>query len=557
MKDITYSKHTPIMQQYFRIKENYPDMLLFFRMGDFYELFFEDAVKASKLLDITLTQRGISAGEPIKMAGVPYHAAEQYLAKLLKAGVAVAICEQIGEPANSKGPVERKVTRVVTPGTLTDAAFLSEKTDSLLISILNEKTTIGLAWINLASGDFYLMQIKPDELATQLERIRPCEILVKENTKLQLPSTKSIAIKEIPAWDFNEARARDLLCKQFNTINLECFGCEKLNVAIAAAGALLNYAYYTQQSYLPHILPPKVDTLTKYVMIDPATRHNLELTETLRGDLEPTLLSLLDRCSGNMGSRLLRFWLTHPLRDRKILNTRLDAIELLQQGIPPYDVTLLNLLNDIGDLERINSRIAIKSARPRDLSALRNALEKIPSIINFLENLPQWPLKERLELLDPQNEIYELLKRSILPEPNSLLREGGVINDGYDAELDELRSIQTNCGELLISMETRERERTGINNLKLEYNRVHGFYIEVSRAASIHVPENYRRRQTLKNVERYITPELKTFEDRVLSANGRALTREKMLFESILNQLIPALPGLQFLSKWIAEIDVM
>ncbi len=552
-----FNHHTPMMQQYISIKAKYPEMLLFYRMGDFYELFFDDAVKAATLLDITLTQRGLSAGKPIKMAGVPYHSVEQYLVKLIKAGITVAICEQTGDPATAKGPMERRVTRIITPGTLTDAALLENKSDSLLMSLLEEKSTIGLAWLNLASGRFNLMQTCPDQLITELDRIRPTEILLQEDARISLPKEIIAAKRQLSPWLFNVKTAKEILCKQFNTKNLEGFGCENLETAIGAAGALLNYVYQTQQTNLPHILFPKIDTNSNYVLMDPAARRNLELTETLKGETEPTLLSLLDVCSGNMGSRLMRQWLTHPLRDRTILKSRLDAIEILQTGIQPLDETLHILLREIGDLERIIGRIALKTARPKDLGVMRNSLEKIPSLIDYIANLPPCSFKEQLKYIDPHTKVYELLAHAILPEPQTLLRDGGVINHGYDVELDELRTIQNNCDEFLVSMENRERERTGISNLKLEYSRVHGFYIEVTKGASSRVPDDYRRRQTLKNAERYITPELKHFEDRILSANGRALAREKILYETLLENLIPHLKGLQLLASQIAEIDVL
>jgi DNA mismatch repair protein MutS len=588
---IAAGNHTPMMQQYLRIKAQHPDMLLFYRMGDFYELFHEDAERAAKLLDITLTQRGASNGQPIKMAGMPYHAVEQYLARLVKLGESVAICEQIGDPATSKGPVERKVVRIVTPGTLTDSALLEEKRDSLLLALHERQGKLGLAWLNLASGQFFVCEIAAENLSAELERLQPSEILHSENVRRQ--ANNHASLKTLPDWHFELDTARRTLCQQFNTLDLAGFGCDDFTVGLEAAGALLGYAKLTQGQAITHIRSVQVYSADCYVRMDAATRRNLEITQTLRGEPAPTLMSLLDTCATNMGSRLLNNWLHHPLRDRNILRARLDAVDKL--GELHYKVH--EQLKPCVDVERITTRIALRSARPRDLSGLRDTLAQLPqlhatlaacdsplvnTLADALQNTvradPSTPLRTKgfveasasvhpsTSAFNPEhvegsgrtgNELVELLQRTLKSEPSSVLREGSVIADAFDAELDELRSIQTNCGDFLLALEARERARTGIATLKVEYNRVHGFYIEVSAAQSVNVPDDYRRRQTLKNAERYITPELKSFEDKALSANERALAREKFLYEQLLDQLAPHIAALQRIAAAIAELDVL
>jgi len=544
------SKHTPMMQQYLRIKAEHPDMLLFYRMGDFYELFHDDAVRAAKLLDITLTQRGASNGAPIKMAGVPYHAAEQYLARLVKLGQSVAICEQIGDPATSKGPVDRKVVRIVTPGTVTDSALLEEKRDSLLLALHEHQGKLGLAWLNLASGQFFVCETKPENLPAELERLQPSEILHAENSaspQINVPK------KTLPDWHFELETSRRALCQQFATLDLAGFGCDEMTAGLEAAGALLGYARLTQGQAISHIRSLQVYSADRYVRMDAATRRNLEITQTLRGEAAPTLLSQLDRCATNMGSRLLHHWLHHPLRDRTILRARLDAVA----GLGDLHHKVHELLKPCVDVERITARIALRSARPRDLSGLRDTFAQLPQLHGTLAACNA-PLVDTLtDALQAEARLVAILRDSLRAEPSSVLREGGVIADGHDAELDELRGIQTNCGDFLLALEARERARTGIATLKVEYNRVHGFYIEVSQAQSVNVPDDYRRRQTLKNAERYITPELKTFEDKALSANERALAREKFLYEQLLDQLAPFIPQLQRIAAAIAELDVL
>ncbi|MFA6922039.1 MAG: DNA mismatch repair protein MutS, partial [Gallionella sp.] len=556
---------TPMMQQFLRIKAEHPDGLLFYRMGDFYELFFEDAERAAKLLDITLTHRGTSNGVPIKMCGVPYHAAEQYLARLVKMGVSVAICEQIGDPATSKGPVERKVMRIVTPGTITDSALLEEKRDNLLLSIQQRHGKLGLAWLNLASGQFYVCETSDDNLGAELERLQASEILQAEGAALRIHA----ACKSLPAWHFELDTARRLLCQQFATLDLAGFGCDDYTVGLEAAGALLGYAKLTQGQAISHIRSLQVYSADRYVRMDAATRRNLEITQTLRGEASPTLLSLLDTCATNMGSRQLANWLHHPLRDREVLRNRQDAVDKLGEL---YNDAQKHLKPCV-DVERITARIALRSARPRDLSGLRDTLLSLPQLHAVLagrdSSRPDYDVGMNPDLqnssligslasaLQADAHLAAILANSLRAEPSSVLREGGVIADGYDAELDELRGIQTNCGDFLLALEARERARTGISTLKVEYNRVHGFYIEVSIAQSVNVPDDYRRRQTLKNAERYITPELKTFEDKALSANDRALSREKFLYDQLLDQLAPYIPQLQCIATAIAELDVL
>ena len=555
------SRHTPMMQQYLRIKAEHPDMLLFYRMGDFYELFFDDAEKAAQLLDITLTTRGATAGQPIKMAGVPYHAAEQYLAKLVKLGMTVAICEQIGDPATAKGPVERKVMRIITPGTLTDAALLDEKQDKLLLALVPGKNMLGLAWLNLASGRFSVAEIRPDRLDATLERLKPAEILLPEGYANAALENLKCTRRTLPPWQFDYDSALQRLCRQFATLDLQGFGCHELHCAIEAAGALLEYAKNTQCGALPHIRGLRVEREDGYVLLDAAARRNLEISETLRGEPAPTLYSLLDTTAGSMGSRLLRHWLHHPLRaphNSAELRARLDAITRLigESGAPAY-VQAHQDLKQIADIERITARIALRSARPRDLAGLRNSLLALPPIAGETALLDSPRLTQLANRLHAPETLVTELTRAIQPEPAAVLREGGVIATGYDAELDELRAIQSNCGEFLLALEARERERSGIANLKVEYNRVHGFYIEVTRSQADAVPDDYRRRQTLKNAERFITPELKTFEDKALSASERALAREKMLYESLLDNLAPHIPALQEIAAAVAELDVL
>jgi len=554
--DKAIEKHTPMMQQYLGIKAQHPDMLLFYRMGDFYELFFDDAEKAARLLNITLTTRGASAGAPIKMAGVPYHSAEQYLARLLKLGESVVIAEQVGDPAASKGPVERQVSRIVTPGTLTDSGLLDETRDTLILALAPggklDAATLGVAWLNLAAGRFQVSETSPAALPALLARVRPAEILAPDDFMLE---GAPCAVRRLAPWQFDAAAAETRLAQQFGSRDLAGFGVADLPLAIAAAGALLDYIQTTQRTALPHIQAIRAERDSDYVQLDAATRRNLELTETLRGEAAPTLLSVLDTTATGMGTRLLRHWLHHPLRDRDILMRRRDAIGVLA-ALPEAAVSLSRLLKGCADVERISGRIALKNARPRDLSGLRDTLALLPELAAALPG-DHARLSALQAALAARPDLHVLLARAVQPEPASVLREGGVIADGYDAELDELRALTRDAGAFLLELEKRERERSGIATLKVEYNKVHGFYIEVSRAQSDKVPDDYRRRQTLKNAERYITPELKAFEDKALSAQERALAREKALFDALLESLTPHVPDLLAIAAALAEVDVL
>jgi len=545
---------TPFMRQYLAVKAQHPDMLVFYRMGDFYELFFEDAEKSARLLGITLTKRGTHNGEPIKMAGVPYHAAEQYLAKLTKMGEAVAICEQIGDPAKAKGIVERQVVRILTPGTLTDSALLDDTRDNWLLALCFGEDLVGLARINLASGDLILSEIAPGLLAQELERIDPAELLFEDNVNHIAVQNATCSKKRLSAWQFDLDSANSLLTKQFNTHDLDGYGCADLIMAIAAAGALLDYVKHTQRTTLPHIHGLTVEQSSQFVQLDGATRRNLEIDQTIRGEASPTLYSLLNTTQTAMGARLLRYWLHHPLRDSNVVSARHQAVTAL---IAVNETAIRDALRNIGDIERITTRVALRTARPRDLSALRDSLSQLPALQALLSNVEADLVKQVAGQLSVPQGPLNLLMQAIQSEPSSVLREGGVIADGYDAELDELRGMQANCGEFLLKYEAEERERSGLPNLKVEYNSVHGFYIEISRAQAENAPAEYRRRQTLKNAERFITPELKAFEDKVLSANDRALAREKMLYEAVLDQLAPEINALQSNAVAVAQLDVL
>ena len=554
LNDPSFSNHTPMMQQYLRIKAEHPDMLLLYRMGDFYELFFEDAERAARLLDITLTTRGRSAGEPIPMAGVPYHSVEQYLAKLIRLGESAAICEQIGDPAASKGPVERRVTRVVTPGTLTDAALLEDKRDNLVLAACVAQGVLGLAWLNLAAGRFCVLEAAPGQWRSELERLRPAELLLPEDGAAFSPEAGGVAVKRLPPWRFDAAAGARGLCRQFGVSDLSGFGCEGLGPALGAAGALLEYAQATQGTAIGHLRGLQVEREGQYVALDPATRRNLELTETLRGEPAPTLFSLLDGCVTAMGSRWLRQVLHHPLRDREALRDRLDGVAGLKEN--GHFAGLRKALGGCADVERIAARVALKSVRPRELAALRDTLARLPAVAEATAGVVAGRIAWLAGDVALPEELPALLGAALRPEPGAVLREGGVIADGYDAELDELRGIRDNCDAFLLDLEAREKARTGIPNLKVEYNRVHGFFIEVTRAHAARVPDDYRRRQTLKNAERYITPELKAFEDKALSAQERALAREKLLYEDLLERLLIHVPALQRAAAALAELDV-
>ena len=548
-----------MMQQYLRVKAEHPDKLVLYRMGDFYELFYADAERAAPLLDITLTARGASAGAPIPMAGVPYHAVEQYLAKLIRLGESVAICEQIGDPATAKGPVERKVTRIVTPGTVTDAALLEAKRDCLLVAVAPAQQRIGLAWLDLAGGRLRLRDLPATELDAELERLAPSELLYPEGTNPLWGHAwrDGVPARALPPWQFDTDTATRRVTAQLGTQDLAAFGVADAPLAVQAAGALLHYAQSTQQAAsLDHIRSLAVERSGDHLALDAATRRNLEITETLRGEPTPTLLSLLDGCVTAAGSRLLRHWLSNPSRSREVPLARHVAIsELL--ATRPARQHLAGELKRTVDVARIAARIALGSARPRDLAGLRDTLTRLPALAGTVASAPAPLLADTVAALSIDARWAELLARAIAAEPGALLRDGNVIAPGYDAELDELRAIQDNCGAFLIDLEARERERTGIGSLKVEYNRVHGFYIEVTHAHVERIPDDYRRRQTLKNAERYITPELKAFEDRALSAQERAQAREKALYEALLVELAPSIPGLQGVAQALATLDVL
>lgn len=570
-KSTSTELHTPMMQQYLRLKAEAGPLLLLYRMGDFYEMFYEDAERGARLLNLTLTRRGTSNGAPIPMAGVPYHAAEQYLAKLVAAGVSVAICEQIGDPATSKGPVDRKIVRIVTPGTLTDEALLPAKSDrcvaAVFLSRKNSKTPrAGVAWLNLASGEFKLTECAPDALDSELHRIEPAEVIYADDTTLDI--SLSCAMTRVPPWHFEAEQAQAHLLAHFKTASLSGFDIDDLPTALCAAGALLRYAARTQVQGLAHIQSLRADRASQYVLMDPATRRNLELTRTLSGEDAPTLFSILDTCRTPMGARLLRRWLHHPLRDNAPVFARQQAIASLMQAndqrtellhATPLIDTLRASLNALPDIERIATRIALLSVRPRELASLRDALSTLPALQEQLLSVQPGctRLNALAERLVPPPDLHALLTSAVHTEPAVMVRDGGVIAAGYDAELDELRSISTDNGTYLLELEARERARTGIATLRVEFNRVHGFFIEVSRAQSEKVPEDYRRRQTLKNAERYITPELKTWEDKVLSAQDRSLAREKWLFEQLLQLILPAAQALSQCASACAELDVL
>jgi len=548
------SQHTPMMQQYLRIKAEHPDILLFYRMGDFYELFFEDARRAAKLLDITLTARGQSAGEPIPMAGVPYHSAEQYLARLVRLGESVAICEQIGDPATSKGPVERQVARIITPGTLTEEALLDERRENLLASLCGRDGRYGLASLELSSGRFVVQELSGDEaLIAEIERLRPAEILFPEDARLPLGERAGLTRR--PPWHFATDTAEEMLTRQLGTKDLAGFGCEDAPLAVAAAGALLQYVKDTQRAALPHINALRRERQGHSVVLDAASRRNLELETNLGGGQEHTLAAVLDHTATAMGSRCLRRWINRPLRERAALRGRHQAIEALI-GSGAYE-PLHDTLRGIGDVERILSRVALKSARPRDLSTLRDSLAALPTLQAQLADLAAPTLSALAGQIGTHPAVVELLTAAVIDHPPMLIRDGGVIAPGFDAELDELRALSENADQFLVDLETRERERTGISTLKVAYNKVHGYYIEITKGQADKAPDDYTRRQTLKGAERFITPELKRFEDQVLSARERALAREKGLYDELLDTLIAHLPPLQQAADGLAALDAL
>ncbi len=550
------SHHTPMMQQYLRLKAENPDILLFYRMGDFYELFYDDAKRASELLDISLTKRGASAGEPIPMAGVPFHAVEGYLAKLVQMGESVAICEQIGDPATSKGPVERKVVRIVTPGTVTDEALLSERVDNLIAAIYHHNGRFGYATMDITSGRFQLSEPQTEEeMAAELQRTSPRELLFPEDfSPVHLMASRQ-GNRRRPIWEFELDTAKQQLNQQFGTRDLVGFGVEQAKLGLCAAGCLIQYVKDTQRTALPHIRSLTWDRQDQSVILDAATRRNLELTHNLAGGTDNTLAEVLDHCATPMGSRMLKRWIHQPMRDNATLNQRLDAITELKETALYGE--LHPVLKQIGDIERILARLALRSARPRDLARLRHAMQQLPELHSVMSELKQPHLTELRTHAEPMDELCDLLERAIKENPPVVIRDGGVIADGYSAELDEWRDLANGATEFLERLEAEERDRHGIDTLKVGYNNVHGFYIQVSRGQSHLVPPHYVRRQTLKNAERYIIEELKQHEDKVLNSKSRALALEKQLWEELFDLLMPHLEQLQQLAASVAQLDVL
>ena len=550
------TNHTPMMQQYLRIKAEHPDILLFYRMGDFYELFYDDARRAAALLNITLTARGQSAGAPIPMAGVPFHAVDSYLARLVRKGESVAICEQLGDPAASKGPVERQVVRIITPGTLTDAALLDERADTLLACVVRDGARFGLAWLDLAAGRFTVLQGEgPQGLSAELERLKPAELLLVEGGAGEELARVGTVVRTRPPWHFELASASRLLTDQLGTLDLKGFGVDDLPLAIRAAGALLQYVRDTQKSALPHIRALQVEERTDALMLDAASRRNLELDASLTGNDEATLLAVLDTCITGMGSRQLRRWLNRPLTNQPLLRGRYHAVGTLLEG--RRFGALREQLDGVGDVERILARVALRSARPRDLAQLRTSLQVLPALRAALAALDSPVLQELRARSSEHAAVVALLAAAIAAEPAALVRDGDVIAPAYDAQLDELRRIATHTDEFLLELEQRERERTGLTGLKLGYNRVQGFFIEIARRDAERVPKDYVRRQTVKSAERFITEELKRFEDQVLGARDKALAREKELYEAVLSRLIGTLGPLQATAAALAELDAL
>ena len=582
-----FSAHTPMMQQYLRIKAEHPDTLVFYRMGDFYELFFDDARKANRLLDITLTTRGQSAGQPVVMAGVPVHSVESYLARLIKLGEAVAVAEQVGDVATAKGPVERKVVRVVTPGTVTDTELLAERADTLLLALHKQRVkataaapggfVVGLAWLALSCGELGLTECSERDLPGWLARLDPAEVLHESGAPLPVALEGLRAARTPrPAWQFDATLGERRLREQLRVATLAGFQAEGLPAAHAAAAALLAFAEHTQGQALAHVHTLRVARTADLLELPPSTHRNLELTQTLRGESgpgAPTLLSLLDTCRTGMGSRLLRHWLTHPARARDEASQRHAAIAALTAGDadtppglagtrgfePPRDA-----LRGVADVERITARIALRQVRPRELSGLRATLAVLPALAACTPCTPctpsggaTAPLLARLHAAFVPDPALARELATIAEEPAVQLRDGGVIAAGIDAELDELRHINAHGDAFLVELEARERARTGIPNLRVQFNKVHGFYIEVTGSHLDKVPTNYQRRQTLKSAERFITPELKAFEDKALAAEERALAREKWLYEQLLDRLQAHLPALAALARALATLDAL
>lgn len=555
--------HTPMMQQYLSIKARHPEHLLFYRMGDFYELFYDDAKSASSLLDITLTARGKSTGDPIPMCGIPFHSVDRYLTRLVDAGISVAICEQIGDPAAARGPVERDVVRIVTPGTLSDETLLDERRDSTLLAIADDgaadpaAAVFGLALMNISGGRFVLIEAAgADALMAEVERLKPAEILISEERAALGETLGPAAVRRRPPWEFDADGAARALAGHFGVRDLAAFGCRHMTAALAASGCLLQYVRETQKSTLPHIQGIQVERPDDSVILDAASRRNLELDTNLAGGRENTLLSVMDATATMMGSRLLGRWLNRPLRDRAALLDRQEVVAALMADFRFEPVA--RCLRGIGDMERILARLGLRSARPRDLATLRDSLKRLPELGELLRPLDRPPARALAAAVGGFPEQVALLERAVVDSPPAVLRDGNVIAPGHDAELDELRALGDNSGEYLLALEARERERSGIPGLKAGFNRVHGYYIEISRGqAGGELPADYVRRQTLKHAERFVTPELRKFEDKVLSAKSRALALEKTLYERLLDSLAERLPALQDSARAVAELDAL
>ncbi|MGA4605275.1 MULTISPECIES: DNA mismatch repair protein MutS [Pseudoalteromonas] len=554
----TINQQTPMMQQYLRIKAQHQEILLFYRMGDFYELFFDDAIRAAQLLDISQTYRGKAGGNPIPMAGVPYHAVENYLARLVQLGESVAICEQVGDPATSKGPVERKVVRIVTPGTVTDEALLQERQDNLLAAVYQHPKNLGygIAYLDINSGRFNIVELQTDEaLNSTLQRLQPAELLYPESFQNLLVLESIKGSRRRPDWEFDLDTAKHLLCQQFETRDLVGFGVDNANMGLIAAGCVMQYVKDTQRTALPHIRAITLEKNEHAVILDAATRKNLELTLNLSGGVENTLAQILDKSSTAMGSRLLKRRIHTPVRERKELNARLNAIaSLIEQQLC---MEVYDALKHIGDIERVVARLALFTARPRDLTRLRSALQALPPLHDILQDATDARLQSIISHSPALPKLQDLLERAVIDNPPVLIRDGGVIAQGYNAELDELRALSAGATDVLEKLEERERERTGISTLKIGYNRVHGFYIEISRANSHLVPAEYIRRQTLKNNERYIIPELKEHEDKVLGSQSKALALEKRLYEELFELIAPYIEQLQVMAAALADLDVL
>ncbi|NMP30242.1 DNA mismatch repair protein MutS [Thalassotalea sp. M1531] len=551
-----HSSHTPMMRQYLKIKAEFPHILVFYRMGDFYELFYDDAKRAADLLDISLTARGKSGGNAIPMAGVPYHAVDNYLAKLVQLGESVAICEQIGDPATSKGPVERKVVKIVTPGTVSDEALLTDRQDNLIVAISESKSGFGLAYLDMTSGRFVLNEPRTvEQLQAELQRLSPAELLYPENFSQPELLDNYKGLRRRPEWDYDFETATTLLNKQFNTKELVGFGVQDYTKGITAAGCLLNYVQDSQRTALPHIRSIVAESSQKGVILDAATRRNLELTHNLQGGTDNTLAAILDKSSTPMGSRLLKRWLHFPLRDLDTLNGRQDAVASILNDDLTHE--LQPILKQVGDVERIVARIALRTARPRDFARLRQALDQLPSLQEVMATASNNKLKPLANNMMPMADMHQLLSHAIIENPPVLIRDGGVIAPGYHAELDKLRDLSQGATNFLEEIESREKEHTGIPTLKVGYNKVHGFFIEVSKASAGQVPDNYIRRQTLKNNERYITEELKAHEETVLTAQSRFLALEKRLYDELFDQILPHIEQLQTLAEAVAELDVL